>query len=124
MIECAVFRAILRPAADVAEGCFFFGVVAGDFGPEGLVCASSLGFICMILRARLGGGGRSCRLAEPDSVLLRCITGEVGGDVPVFIAAGGRMNDPSISYGGSAGAGPVEVPGVGGNLARGMVSKW
>lgn len=73
---CAVFLAIFRPAALVALGCFFleFGVAvlllllllaggllvslgfAGD--DVGFGELESLGFIWMIFRVRVGGGGR------------------------------------------------------------------
>jgi hypothetical protein len=75
MTECAVFRAIFFPAALVALGCFF-GVTAAadgaalvprraeplamDFGVDGAVGSSgsfSRGFIWMIFRDRVGGGG-------------------------------------------------------------------
>lgn len=70
---CAVFLAILRPAALVALGCFFLelawpAVLAGvlavsfclavdDAAGLGELCWV-LGFIWMILRVRVGGGGR------------------------------------------------------------------
>ena len=68
----AVFRAIFRPAALVALGCFFLdaaavGPLVGGFlpfsrdllaGGEGLGWVCALGFIWMILRVRVGGGGR------------------------------------------------------------------
>jgi hypothetical protein len=63
----AVFLAIFRPAALVEEGCFFFGVVAAGFPPVWAFCAdvsivslvSPRGFICMIFRDRVGGGGNA-----------------------------------------------------------------
>jgi len=70
--ECAVFRAIFRPAADAVDDCFFFGEV--DFGVDGMlgVGRSSFGFICMIFLARLGGGGKSSLpLVLPDRVRFR-----------------------------------------------------
>lgn len=82
MIEWAVFLAIFLPAADVAEGCFLFGELgfAEEDADEGTF-VSSFGFIWMIFLARLGGGGRSSfALPLPDSVLLRCITGDKGGE--------------------------------------------
>jgi len=75
---CAVFLAIFLPAALVADGCFFLAppaagaaVVAGapvllEVGAvavlalvdaAGAGATSSLGFICMIFRDRVGGGG-------------------------------------------------------------------
>ena len=72
--ECAVFRAIFLPAALVALGCFFVGTAAADwatldprraalfgFGVSEVVDSSTpfdLGFIWMIFRERVGGGGR------------------------------------------------------------------
>lgn len=66
---CAVFLAIFRPAALDVEGCFFFDPAgAVDFeagvaltGVGGLAAASSWarGFICIIFRDRVGGGGRA-----------------------------------------------------------------
>ena len=56
MTECAVLRAILRPAALDALGPFRFEDVFVDgagvpAGSEGFGCT------CMILRALVGGGG-------------------------------------------------------------------
>lgn len=70
MMECAVFRAIFRPAALVAEGCFRFEPAAdaaldacAGVGAVSDADADDIepvfGFICIILRALLGGGGRS-----------------------------------------------------------------
>ena len=80
MILCAVFRAIFLPAALVVDGCFRLPVILAG----GTVCASDddeeevgFGFICIILRARLGGGGSSTivessfDLVAPDRVRLR-----------------------------------------------------
>jgi len=71
----AVFLAIFLPAALVAEGCFLFvpaaavvelvpvallddaAVLEPEAGISGL--GSSRGFIWMILRERVGGGGRA-----------------------------------------------------------------
>ena len=69
----AVFLAIFLPAALVADGCFLFEPAAGvvEFVPALLLDAvlefeagvsglgSSRGFIWMILRERVGGGGRA-----------------------------------------------------------------
>ena len=63
---CAVFRAILRPAAVVLLACFFLppaAFSAGAFASCFSGCAlggscASFGFICMILRDLVGGGGR------------------------------------------------------------------
>lgn len=120
-MEWAVFLAILRPAADVADGCLRLGEV--DFAEVGVVGAagSSLGFIWMIFLARLGGGGSSSLFfVLPDRVRLRWKTGDVGGDR--FMAAGGRANALSMSTSLSWAVGPVEVVGVGGSFARGIVS--
>jgi len=80
MILCAVFRAIFLPAALVVDGCFRLPVILAG----GTVYASDddeeevgFGFICIILRARLGGGGSSTivessfDLVAPDRVRLR-----------------------------------------------------
>lgn len=72
---CAVFRAIFRPAALVALGCFFLEAAGDALLAEFLLVESLdddlaaveaglgedwvLGFIWMILRVRVGGGGRS-----------------------------------------------------------------
>ena len=76
---CAVLLAIFLPAALVADGCFLFvptgavtvdavGDATGTLDLEAALgltlvvwlwnAASSRGFICMILRDRVGGGGR------------------------------------------------------------------
>jgi hypothetical protein len=61
---CAVFRAIFLPAALVAEGCLRFApavlfAVAGEYSDEVDEAAElDFGFIWIIFRARLGGGGR------------------------------------------------------------------
>ena len=64
--ECAVFLAIFLPATLVEEGCFFFGAgVALTFPDAGLLASNvtissascPLGFICMIFRDLVGGGG-------------------------------------------------------------------
>jgi hypothetical protein len=62
----AVFLAILRPATLVDEGCFFLegGAFPEAFlGPSANVSTPSsgcsLGFIWMILRERVGGGGKA-----------------------------------------------------------------
>lgn len=120
MIECAVFLAIFRPAAEVAEGCFRFGEVVFVVGVVG-VDGSSLGFIWIIFLARLGGGGRSSFFALPDSVRFLWMTGEVGGER--FMAAGGSEKAPSITALSWA-VGSVEDAGVGGNLARGIARVW
>lgn len=93
---CAVFRAIFLPAALVADGGFFLGpaaaavAVAGPAAFElvvaaaalvpvdaaGTGAASSRGFICMIFRDRVGGGGRTnCSLGgAPADERRRALT--------------------------------------------------
>jgi hypothetical protein len=149
MILCAVFRAILRPAALVADGCFRLDPAVVFAGCAGLGGSSSgdadetepvFGFICIILRARLGGGGRSYCIVvsslflwEPDNVLLRArlepsglSVGDTGGDGRGcglwFIAGGPREKAVSISSRSLAGR-SVEADGVGGGFGRGMLSK-
>lgn len=126
---CAVFLAIFRPATLVEEGAFFFEVAeafAFDFGDSSMASSGSsaacpLGFICMIFRDRVGGGGRakaSLAGATATEDRLRVLTasltfaGEVGeaelyeevdevledaldGCVafPATIAGGGSSND-------------------------------
>ena len=66
MMLWAVFLAIFRPAALVADGCLRFDVLGGlvigcDVSDDDeFDDLDDLGFICIILRARLGGGGKSC----------------------------------------------------------------
>jgi hypothetical protein len=64
----AVFRAIFLPATLVADGCFFLDaavalpVVALDVSSPASVDSSAAwarGFICMILRDLVGGGGNA-----------------------------------------------------------------
>jgi len=91
---CAVFLAIFLPAALVADGGFFLGpaaaVVAGPalfefvvaatalvpVGAAGAGAASSRGFIWMIFRDRVGGGGRTnCSLGgAPADKRRRALT--------------------------------------------------
>lgn len=61
---CAVFRAILRPATLVEDGCFFLGEGAFAGTPFGASLGSSaisstgpFGFICIIFLDLVGGGG-------------------------------------------------------------------
>lgn len=61
---CAVFRAIFRPATLVEEGCFFlvpaaFGVDDVSATSSGISSGCPRGFICMIFRDLVGGGGRA-----------------------------------------------------------------
>lgn len=87
---CAVFLAILRPATLVADGCFFFGVLV-DFAVaifveslalSAVVSGCSLGFICIIFRDRVGGGGNA-NVSLPGTWaaedLLRIFTTSLGG---------------------------------------------
>lgn len=123
MILCAVFRAILRPAAEVADGCLLrfefedVDVVELCFEEPGevwvLVCSCPVtvdcfGFICIIFRARVGGGGKapsavstaedivSCsgavfalpdnvRLRWPDGLFMRS-SGDCGGECCILIS--------------------------------------
>lgn len=94
---CAVFRAIFLPAALVADGGFFdlgpaaaavvaagpalFELVAAaaalvPVDAAGAGAASSRGFICMIFRDRVGGGGRTnCSLGgAPADERRRALT--------------------------------------------------
>lgn len=100
---CAVFLAIFRPAALVALGCFFFpfspeasfsaaAAAAAFFLPPDplplplveslaeVLSSDSLGFICIIFRDRVGGGGNakvpSFSLAVDD--LRRALTASAG----------------------------------------------
>jgi len=81
---CAVLRAILRPAILVADGCFFlFEVLAPDLTVGPLATSSSKsrgcsrGFICMIFRERVGGGGK-----VKTSFVLVCAAEERRRDAP------------------------------------------
>jgi hypothetical protein len=65
---CAVFRAILRPATLVEDGCFFLGVAAAVFPTgtfeeslKGSTTSSGCprGFIWIIFRDLVGGGGKA-----------------------------------------------------------------
>lgn len=75
---CAVFLAIFRPATLVEEGCFFLGVFEVGFPPDfvfsaGVLIISSLcprGFICIIFRDRVGGGG-----SAKESFVVVCVAG-------------------------------------------------
>lgn len=132
IILCAVLRAILRPAAEVADGglrCRGLGVavvmvvvllVGANAETEGAGGASvDCGFICIIFRARLGGGGSSSGFfVVPDNVRFLCRLGEIGGDL-LLTAAGGREKLPSIIF--SCADGSAEADGVSGALGRGIV---
>lgn len=166
---CAVLRAIFLPAALVVDGCFFLDPCSGAVffvtlaGPLALVladvamsagsaCACPWGFIWMILRDLVGGGGRAnvslCCWAADDR--LRALTASLGwtgygalgeteeGDVGC--ADGCVVRDaeplPGIAEGGSSKAMwrcgrslllscPLisdEEPGVKGIAGRGMVA--
>lgn len=94
---CAVLRAILRPAAVVpalfcflllpvgaAWGCALAAVCGADTAGVASCCSSSRGFIWMILRDLVGGGGSvksSLVITGPDCGAGRFLvvsTGEVG----------------------------------------------
>lgn len=110
MTECAVFLAIFFPAALVKLGCFllagmdavegavFFPAVLGaGFGLCGRSKSSlcfAFGFICMILRERVGGGGRE--KSAVVTVDCECRVLERFLLLPVAaIAGGGRRKDIS-----------------------------
>lgn len=75
---CAVFLAIFRPATLVEEGSFLleaFGVglpLDLVFSTDVLIVSSArpLGFICIIFRERVGGGG-----SAKDSLVVACVAG-------------------------------------------------
>lgn len=161
---CAVFLAIFRPAALVALGCFFLelagaapvGAALPDSlslgllpaGSAGRSWACSLGFIWMILRVRVGGGGRSNwsrgRLTPDwrsgrefapiamtsgevgdvgpeetvESLRLASIAGTVG-----LRAAGGseKQSGPSVQ-GGSLATSSADMEGVRGTRGRDMLT--
>jgi hypothetical protein len=85
---CAVFLAIFLPAALVALGCFLLAPVAAGvcavavaffaavFAADAEVCGcSSRGFIWIILRERVGGGGRlNCSVWAVVEGRLRLLT--------------------------------------------------
>jgi len=104
---CAVLRAIFRPAALVADGCFLTLLAEVTVEFEGVrmwvgACALEvvtscgvvfLGFICMILRARLGGGGSvdgatSSALALLAPEMVRLCLGLVDKVLPLVDEAG------------------------------------
>lgn len=135
MTLCAVFLAIFLPATLVELGCFLPFVLEPDavflvetLGTEceaGLQVSSvccSFGSICIMVRERVGGGGRvklglaaECiclSVVELPSVRLGAIAG--GGRLKDFsVAERGERSLPSIS---------VEAAGVGGRLGRGIVT--
>lgn len=125
---CAVFLAILRPATLVEDGCFFF---AGDAFPAPLflgpsaagvsACSSgcALGFIWMIFRDRVGGGGKAkesllgvCATEDRRRILTTSLggrTGDLGDDgwyeEPVeslVEAVEGRDSPPPATAGGGS----------------------
>jgi hypothetical protein len=134
MMLCAVFLAIFRPAALVAEGCFLFALAVGLGGVDSEDEELDFGFICMIFRARLGGGGSSyggsssLDFVAPDSVRLcrgleGLSLGETGGVGPLlFTAGGGRVNAGAMSLC-SAGDRSVEFDGVGSDLGETMLDQ-
>jgi len=170
---CAVLRAILRPAALVAEGCFFLDAAEAVLAEGACVLAlaavedggdfvgvmlwslsppSMRGCICIILRDRVGGGGKAKALLAGPWVaedLRRALTVSAGcitekTDVGEICSGDGGMADdtfdpPSgeaMAGGGSSNAvcsdvkcfvpsfpgRSVDEAGVGRNAARGMLS--
>src|SRR5271156_4676988 len=85
---CAVLRAILRPATLVADGCFFLFAGAGPAlavgplttSPSKSTGCSPRGFICIILRERVGGGGK-----VKTSFALVCATEERRREAPCIL---------------------------------------
>jgi hypothetical protein len=119
----AVFLAIFRPAALVEEGCFFFGVVAAGLPPVLAFWAdvsivslvSPRGFICIIFRERVGGGGNANEpfaaawIVERRRSLTASLAGIAGevGDVgwsnDAFVdELEGRESIPATAGGGSS----------------------
>lgn len=95
---CAVLRAIFRPATLVAEGCFFlFDVPAAPLAAGPLATSPSAsgscsccprGFICIIFRERVGGGGKVktsfalfCAAEDRRREALCTCVGETAGDL-------------------------------------------
>ena len=84
---CAVLRAIFRPATLVADGCFFlFEVLAPALAVGPLAASPSKsrdcsccprGFICIIFRERVGGGGK-----VKTSLALACAAEERRREAP------------------------------------------
>ncbi len=161
---CAVFRAIFLPAALEVDGCFLLfpaealaGVPAPPATPATaleavaflaaleLVSSWGRGFICMILRERVGGGGRAnwslggCAAEDrlrDFTVSLGCVyailvgsVSSVGvrcGLVPATARAGSGstkvMCNVSSCLVPSAPLMSVEDPGVGGNTVRDIMA--
>ena len=135
MTECAVFLAIFLPATLVALGCFLLaGADVADeplapllFEPLVVCCAAvllassvccDLGFICMIFRDRVGGGG------SEKSELAICCDGWAPLPPAVAMAGGGRAKD-IFSVGRRGHSLPrmsEEEAGVGGKLDRGIAN--
>ncbi len=142
MTECAVFLAIFFPAALVKLGCFLlagvdaveegaaflpavFGAGFGLCGPPESSLCFGFGFIWMILRERVGGGGREksalvmvdCECRVPAEFLL----------LPVAaIAGGGRRKDISSDDSCWVPFWPVisvDDAGVGGRVTRGITER-
>jgi hypothetical protein len=147
---CAVFLAIFLPAALVADGCFLLvpatavvEVAAAEplevpFEPAAAAAGvgSSRGFIWMILRERVGGGGRAnwsfCGpLAAADerlldlTVSLACIGNPVPNELEsMFVTAGGGSSKESCSEAILEPSWPlisVDDAGVGSDAPRGIV---
>jgi len=134
MTLCAVFLAIFLPATLVKLGCFLFVVLELDaaflfkpFGPDCnvILAVSSVscgfGFICMMVRDRVGGGGNVKFGLEAEWICLS------GAELPWSrfgaIAGGGRLKHFSVADMGerSLPSISVEAAGVGGRLGRGIV---
>lgn len=92
---CAVFRAILRPATLVEDGCFFLGVASAfvevpfgsSLGTSAISSIGPFGFICIIFLDLVGGGGSAkaswlgfCASEALRRVLTASLTG-IAGDV-------------------------------------------
>jgi hypothetical protein len=95
---CAVLRAIFRPATLVADGCFFLFEVAGPALAVGPLATSPSmsrscsccprGFICIIFRERVGGGGKVktsfalfCAAEERRRAALCKLVGDTAADL-------------------------------------------
>lgn len=131
---CAVFLAIFLPATLVELGCFLPFVFDPDvaflfeaFGPDcevGLEVSSvccGFGFICMMVRDRVGGGGRvKLGLAAEWNCLSAAVLPwlRLGA-----IAGGGRLKDFSVAEVGERSLPSIsaDAAGVGGRLGRGMI---
>lgn len=131
MMLCAVLRAILRPAL-APPGCFLFPPApaagsAGALGAGGAVCVflSSwgwvLGFIWIIFRERVGGGGRAVGgEASLAWRLARRLRGVV--EWSESRAEGGRVKEGSICFRSAFSLAEMSVDGAGvGGKVMGMM---